>query len=69
MRGRGYLCPGQGIDAPESQAEADGKSSAQNQVAQNYLQEQLTKGLVTREAFDKSSKENLYWIGHRRENG
>jgi len=60
------VCMGQGIDAPESQAEADAKGSAQDQVFNDYLKQQLTKGLVSREEFQKQFDYHAGWITRRR---
>ena len=60
------LCLGQGIDAPESQAEADAKSSAQDQVSNEALKKQLDQGLVSREAFLKQVDYHAGWIARRR---
>ena len=60
------VCLGQGIDAPESQAEADAKGSAQDQVFNDYLKQQLAKGLVSREDFQKQSDYHAGWIARRR---
>ena len=57
---------GQGFDAPESQSEADAKSSAQDQVYNDYLKQQLAKGLVSREEFQKQSDYHAGWIARRR---
>ncbi len=60
------VCSGQGIDAPESQAEADARSSAQDQVFNVSLKEQLDQGLVSREAFQKQFDYHSGWIARRR---
>src|SRR5271170_908885 len=60
------VCLGQGFDAPESQSEADAKSSAQDQVYNEYLKQQLAKGLVSREEFQKQSEYHAGWIARRR---
>src|ERR1039458_1212318 len=60
------VCSGQGIDAPESQAEADAKSSAQDQVFNEALKKQLDQGLVSREAFLKQFDYHAGWIARRR---
>ena len=60
------VCLGQGIDAPESQAEADAKGSAQDQVFNDYLKQQLAKGLVSREEFQKQFDYHAGWIARRR---
>jgi type IV secretion system protein VirD4 len=60
------VCLGQGIDAPESQSEADAKGSAQDQVYNDYLKQQLNKGLVSREDFQKQFDYHAGWIARRR---
>jgi len=60
------VCLGQGIDAPESQAEADARSSAQDQVFNDSLKKQLDQGLVSREAFQKQVDYHAGWIARRR---
>jgi len=55
------VCLGQGFDAPESQSERDAKSSAQDQVYNEYLKQQLAKGLVSREEFQKQSDYHAGW--------
>lgn len=60
------VCVGQGFDAPESQAERDAKGSAQDQVANDYLKQQLAKGLVSRDEFQKQSDYHTGWIARRR---
>ena len=60
------VCMGQGIDAPESMSEADAKGSAQDQVYNDYLKQQLNKGLVSREDFQKQFDYHAGWIARRR---
>jgi type IV secretory pathway TraG/TraD family ATPase VirD4 len=60
------VCLGQSFDAPESQSEADAKSSAQDQVYNEYLKQQLAKGLVSPEEFQKQSDYHAGWIARRR---
>ena len=60
------VCMGQGIDAPESMSEADAKGSAQDQVFNDYLKQQLNKGLVSREEFQKQFDYHAGWIARRR---